>query len=612
MVHQGSELKKKKSINPHPKIPDKTHYRDLVRQNEWLRSNLFDCAGNYLYCQSCVRSCFGVSADRLARQRHIKRQCLQHPIVDMSKADVIEKRVSEYVIMPDTVTTSFSKWWTPMAPETVLQVRFPHERHGNAGKPSNSAKTTVREDFLQFVDNNSQPNGRSADSSGPTFYFSPKFTTIQTPKPSVAQYEDRVARSVVGEFNRVQREQGKSECSNGSSHNWLKSFRPKTAICPHQEDYCDTCAKFKNLIHSKQTTINRVQQSAQASSEDIQKLSDELKQLRADHGDHRCKAQQSHDYYTEVSTRCSEEWNTIMSLEQKAVLTDEEKETLLGLKNRFTLVICADYQMTKLVPYWGLSAQPGSTYYLQKLNHDIFGIVNHGSASSMVYLFDERAGPKNTDHTISYLTDYISKLPEWIQRVHVFLDNTCSTNKNYYLMSWAFEMVQQQKLKFLRVSFLLAGHTKFSPDLLFSKVAQSYNRSDVFNTDELKDIISLYAEVIVDDGTIVGDWREVVSQKYSRLPGIQKLHDFIFVIHPVTSGVVVRVRELCYTGTFRLSTSHLLRGVDEHYNAFPDLQTQNYVTLAKTRALTESKMKHLHQMSRDFIPSERWLPFLSQ
>ena len=149
---------------------------------------------------------------------NIKRQCLQHPIVDMTKADVIDKRASDYVIMADAVQTSFSKWWMSVEPETVIQVRFPHERHGNAGKPSNSVKTTVRDEFLQFVDNNSQPNGRSADSTGPTFYFSPKFTTIQTPKPSAAHYEDRVARSVVGEFNRVQREQGKSECSNGSSH----------------------------------------------------------------------------------------------------------------------------------------------------------------------------------------------------------------------------------------------------------------------------------------------------------------------------------------------------------------------------------------------------------
>ena len=63
----------------------------------------------------------------------------------------------------------------------------------------------------------------------------------------MTHYEERLTRSVVREFNRAQREQGKQEYSNGSSHNWLKSYRPKEAVCPHQEDYCDTC--FKNKIN---------------------------------------------------------------------------------------------------------------------------------------------------------------------------------------------------------------------------------------------------------------------------------------------------------------------------------------------------------------------------
>lgn len=67
--------------------------------------------------------------------------------------------------------------------------------------------------------------------------------------------------------------------------------------------------------------------------------------------------------------------------------------------------------MQKLVPYWGQSPQPGSTYYLQKLNHDILGMVNHSTGASHVYLFDERTGPKNTDHTVSYFSHYITTLP---------------------------------------------------------------------------------------------------------------------------------------------------------------------------------------------------------
>ena len=80
-------------------------------------------------------------------------------------------------------------------------------------------------------------------------------------------------------------------------------------------------------------------------------------------------------------------------------------------------------------------------------------------------------------------------LPSWVRHIHIFLDNTASTNKNFFLTGWAHEMVQQKRVDFLHLSFLLAGHTKFSPDLLFSNIAQSYNRADVFTTEELKDVI---------------------------------------------------------------------------------------------------------------------------
>ena len=82
----------------------------------------------------------------------------------------------------------------------------------------------------------------------------------------------------------------------------------------------------------------------------------------------------------------------------KSNLDQDEQEEPEVIKHSFILVLCVDYQMSKLVPYWGQSAQPGSTYYLQKLSHDIYGVVNHGTNRSTVYLFDERVSPKSTDH----------------------------------------------------------------------------------------------------------------------------------------------------------------------------------------------------------------------
>ena len=137
-------------------------------------------------------------------------------------------------------------------------------------------------------------------------------------------------------------------------------------------------------------------------------------------------------------------------------MSEEEKKQFSSLKNKFNLVICADFQMCKLVPYWGISAQPGSTtYYLQKLNHDVFGIVNHASNSSTVYLFDERVWPKHSHHTPypSSLTGYSIYTCFWT--IHPVLIKT------FMAMASANEMIEQRRLSFLRIFFLITSHTKF-------------------------------------------------------------------------------------------------------------------------------------------------------
>ena len=610
MLQQGSQLKRCQKVNPHPKKPDTAHYRDVKRQNEWLRENVFDSMGNYLYYCSCIRAALHVSKQRIAHQRRIKQQKSKHPIVSMAKADIERENLGEFVIMPSGIETSFKAWWRSLASTVSVDVRYPHERHGNAGRPSNSTKSSVKAEFLAFVDANSQPNGRSQDSSGPTYYFLPKFSTIQSPKPGSPNYEQRRARSLVGEFNRAQREAGKEGCSNGSSHNWLKMERPKHAICPHQEDYCDFCAKAKAKIKSTQTTLNRLRQNAASTPEEIKQLEEEIKACQLQHERHREEANKSHDYFVEVSEKCATDWKRILELQSKPNLDLDETEELSALRLRFTLVVCVDYQMSKLLPSWGESAQPGSTYYLQKLSHDLFGLVNHATNSSVVYIFDERVGPK-TDHTLSYITHYIqTKLPSWVRRIHIFMDNTVSTNKNSYTMGWAAEMVQQKLLDFVRVSFMIAGHTKFSPDKLFSKIALTFNRSDVFTTDDLSEVVTHYGEAIVDDGQIVVNWREPLSLKYSKLAGIRSWHDFVFTKNTVTGSVVVRVRNLCYTGAFQNSSTHIIAGQSAEVSAIPEPESSSYFALKKLRSLSEVKVSHLRQMFDHFIPSERRLPFL--
>ena len=177
------------------------------------------------------------------------------------------------------------------------------------------------------------------------------------------------------------------------------------------------------------------------------------------------------------------------------------------------------------------------------------------------------------------------------------------------MMAWAQEMVQQQKMDFVRVSFLIAGHTKFSPDIVFAKIAKSYNRSDIFNSEDLQNVISQHADVTVDHGEIVHDWRENLT-KYSKMPGIRSLHDFVFVKNSATGKMVCKTRPLCYEGSFTNATMHIMSGRQVEEDIIPD-GTQTYLSKRKLRKISDMKLQHLRQMSRLFIPSDRHFPFLS-
>ena len=83
-----------------------------------------------------------------------------------------------------------------------------------------------------------------------------------------------------------------------------------------------------------------------------------------------------------TSSSLSDAKEEIETLEQNTDPSEEEMEELACLRNKST----ADYQMSKLLPNWGYSPQPGSTYYLQKLSHDLLGIVNNCNDQTAMYI----------------------------------------------------------------------------------------------------------------------------------------------------------------------------------------------------------------------------------
>lgn len=103
-------------------------------QNKWLRENVMDGHGNYLFCLECIVASLGVHTERLHKQRVIKQKQEHEPILQMTKQEVMQKRLEDHVLHDDESAHTFSAWWKELDDDEVVEVQFPHERHGLAGR----------------------------------------------------------------------------------------------------------------------------------------------------------------------------------------------------------------------------------------------------------------------------------------------------------------------------------------------------------------------------------------------------------------------------------------------------------------------------------------------
>jgi hypothetical protein len=111
----------------------------------------------------------------------------------------------------------------------------------------------------------------------------------------------------------------------------------------------------------------------------------------------------------------------------------------------------------------------------------------------------------------------------------------------------------------IHVAFMVAGHTKFDPDRMFSAIANGYNNSDIFNIDELCSLCQLYSKATVSDGSNVYPWREYLKEKYTDFPGTCKYHGYV-TTSDHRGKVTMKVCEKCYRSEFENAGMKCLRG----------------------------------------------------
>lgn len=207
-----------------------------------------------------------------------------------------------------------------------------------------------------------------------------------------------------------------------------------------------------------------------------------------------------------------------------------------GVSSSFAVV---SFDFAEGVHYPSSPQQVGQAYFRTARKCSIFGIHDEKTNIQTNFLVDEEDSiGKGANVIVSFLDYYLSKLKADV--LIFFADNCVGQNKNNTVVQYLLWRVLTKKNKKIHLNFLLAGHTKFSPDRNFGLLKSNYARS---NIDCIQDLICCVhssspngfniAVPTVDPETkrrnvVWSDWNQFLSAFFKPFVGITSYHHFIF------------------------------------------------------------------------------------
>ena len=138
-----------------------------------------------------------------------------------------------------------------------------------------------------------------------------------------------------------------------------------------------------------------------------------------------------------------------------------------------TAVIAMDHQKNLSLPLTGVSQE----YYKRQLwlhnlcIHD--NVTNHPT----MFVNAEHFARKSSNEVISCLDFYISTLGNSTKKLHIFVDNYFSQNKNRYLVAYL-QVLANTKLEEVHVHYPLPGHSRMRCDRDFGLIEKKRRRKD--------------------------------------------------------------------------------------------------------------------------------------
>ena len=201
--------------------------------------------------------------------------------------------------------------------------------------------------------------------------------------------------------------------------------------------------------------------------------------------------------------------------------------------------------------------QPGPVFFKTPRKCGVFGVACEALPKQVTFLLDESVQTgKGANCVISLFHFYLDNYGLGETDMHLHADNCSGQNKNSYVMWYMLWRVLTGRHNSITMSFLLAGHTKFSCDWCFGLFKRTFRRTKVDCLNDIADTVSNSSTAGVnvphlcgqEDGTVlvkVYDWSSYLSRYFNKVKQIKANHHFHFD-HLSTS---VTVKRFCDTDT---------------------------------------------------------------
>ena len=245
--------------------------------------------------------------------------------------------------------------------------------------------------------------------------------------------------------------------------------------------------------------------------------------------------------------------------------------------------------------------QPGPIYFLTPRKCSVFGVNCEAIPRQINFLTDEagEAG-RGANAVISWLHFFLENHGLGERDAYFHADNCTGQNKNNTVIAYFMWRILTKRHTNITYSFLVVGHTKFSPDWCFGLFKRLYRRTPVSCLADVAAVVNRSAIcntaqlVCTEDGSelvTTYDWTSFFASHMHKIQGIKKYHHFRFA--SASPGIVFAKN---YADTDEIPFSLLKSSWQPDPGVLP--------ARIQPKGLSEERQWYLHDSIRQFCSEE--------